>query len=415
MIVRKLAALVSAVVLVACSGDLSEQEILAKAQRIHDRIITIDTHVDIPANFATAEVDPGERGRFKVDLPKMREGGLDVVFFAAYVGQTARTPENLLRAQQSALNKMHAIRRMTYEMYPDQIELAYSPADVERIHGAGKLVAVMSLENGHAIGADLGKVQEFYDLGVRCAGLTHNGHNDLADSTNPRGGEPAEEHGGLSELGREYVRELNRLGVIIDVSHASKNATLQTMQLSRAPIIASHSGVKAIADHSRNMDDEELFALKANGGVIHIVALGGFLKIQPRERAQALNELRERFGVTGAAGVRELGDEDRAAYDEGLQAIEERWPAVSIKDFVDHIDYVAGLIGVDHVGVGSDFDGGGGVPGFNDASESLNVTAELVRRGYSEDDIRKIWGENILRVWRQAEQVAQEMQAEAAG
>ena len=417
MSVRSLAAVagIGLLFLAGCPGEPTDEAIRAKAQEIHQRIITIDTHVDIPVTFATEDVDPGQRGRYRVDLPKMREGGLDVVFFAAYVPQGPRTPEGYARAQDRALTKIHAIRRMAYEMHPDQIDVAYSPADVERIVGEGKLVAVISIENAHALGGDLDMVQEYYDLGVRSAGLTHNGHNDLADSSAPGRGEPAEEHGGLSDMGREYVEKLNRLGVIIDVSHASKAATLETMELSRAPLIASHSGVKEIADHRRNLDDEELFALKENGGVIHIVALGGFLKIQPPERRQAMNDLRQRFEITRAADVAALSEEQRAAYDEGLQTIQTRWPAPDIGDFVDHIDYVVNLIGVDHVGIGSDFDGGGGVPGFDDASECPNVTEELVRRGYSEEDIRKIWGENLMRVWRENERVAQEMQAEEAG
>ncbi len=407
---RKTAAVLVTMLLAACAAAPSDADILARAQQIHEGLITIDTHVDIPPNFATDQVDPGVRGPFQVDLPKMREGGLDAAFFVAYVPQTPRTAANRRQAQERALRKMAGIRRMTYDLYPDQIELAYSAADVERIHASGKLAAVISIENGYALGGDLGMLEKYYELGVRSAGLTHSGHNDLADSSNPRGG-PDEEHGGLSELGREYVRAMNRLGIIVDVSHASKNATLQTLELSRAPVIASHSAVHALSPVPRAMDDEQLLALKENGGVIHIIAHTNHLRPADPERRQAILEARERFGVTGASGV---GDVSRAAqqgYLAAMEEINERWPGATVQDLADHIDYAVDLIGVAHVGIGSDFDGGGGIRGFNDASESLNVTVELVRRGYGEEEIRKIWGENLLRVWRQVEQVAGEAQA----
>jgi membrane dipeptidase len=406
---KTVAACFSLALLTAC-GEMTEEEIQSAAAEIHANVISIDTHDDIPTNFATAEVDPGVRGNRKVDLPKMREGGLDVAFFVVYVGQTPRTPENYARAKADAMMKFEAIRRMTHEMYPEQIELAMSADDVERIHAAGKLVAAIGVENGYAIGQDLSLIERHHELGARYFSMTHNGHNDIGDSTNPRGNEEESEHDGLSAFGEEVVAELNRVGIMVDVSHAAKSTMLDVVRVSQAPIIASHSGVTAIADVSRNMDDEMLLALKENGGVIQTVALGSFVKTQPPERQEAVQAIREDMGITGGfAGMRSLSDEQRDEYRRRVAALDEEWPPANVADFVDHIDYAVDLIGIDHVGISSDFDGGGGIVGWNDASETANVTVELVRRGYSEEEIRKLWGGNLLRVWREVERVAAEM------
>jgi membrane dipeptidase len=265
---------------------------------------------------------------------------------------------------------------MADEMYPDKIELAYTPDDVARIHNAGKLVALIGVENGYAIGKDLSLLENYHELGARYMTLTHSGHNDIADSCSPRKllGDAETEHNGVSEFGRQVIREMNRLGMLVDVSHVSKKSMLDAATLSRAPIIASHSSAKALTDVDRNMDDEQLLALKENGGVIHVCAVSRFVK----SRAE----------------------------------LDEKSPTATLKDYVDHIDHIVQLIGIDHVGIGSDFDGGGGVEGWNDASESLNLTLELARRGYTEEEIAKIWGGNLLRVWREADRVAKEMQAE---
>lgn len=387
----------------------SEEELVARARAIHERVITIDTHDDIPENFATAEVDPLNADR-QVNLEKMRAGGLDVGFFIVYVGQGPRTPEGFAAARASALGKFDAIRRMTYEMYPDQIELAYTAADVERIVASGKRVAAIGIENGYPIGKDLTLLARFHELGGRYLGLSHGGHNDISDSATPREGEPAEEHGGLSPFGEQVVAELNRLGIMVDLSHTSHAAQLHAMRVSRAPVIASHSSARALADHPRNMTDEALLALKENGGVAQMVALGGYVKVRP-EFDEARRALMAEFGIVRRADFQNLSEEQRAAYQARLDDLNAQYPPASVGDFVDHIDHAVRLIGVDHVGISSDFDGGGGVVGWNDASETFNVTLELVRRGYSEEDIRKIWGGNLLRVWRDVERVAAETQA----
>lgn len=407
----KILCLVAIAFLAGCVGATKEEADVARARAIHESVLTLDTHVDIPFNYATDEVDPGERGRFQVDLPKMREGGLDAAFFIVYVGQGPRTDEGNANAKESALTKFNAIRRMTNELYPDQIELAQTAADVERIHESGKLVAAIGIENGYVIGRDLSLIETFHGLGARYMTLAHNGHNDISDSANPRGNEPLAEHNGLSSFGEEVVAELNRVGIMVDVSHLSKDAMLHAARISTAPVVGSHSSVRALADVTRNMDDEQLLALKANGGVVQMCALDGFVKVPAAERTAAIQALREELGITGRAGLSNLTPEQRADFDARMAAIEAEWPRANVQDFVDHIDYAVNLIGIDHVGIASDFDGGGGVIGWNDASETFNVTLELVRRGYSEEEIAKLWGGNLLRVWRATERVASETQS----
>ena len=399
----------------------SEDEIVEQARGIHERVLTIDTHDDIPFNFATEEVDPGVRGERQVDLPKMREGLLDVGYFVVFVGQTPRTPENYEKAKSDAMMKFDAIHRMTDEMYPDEIGFANTADEIESIHAAGKLVATIGIENGYVIGKDLSLVEKYHDLGARYMTLAHGGHNDIADSATPRADEPESEHDGLSEFGEEVVAEMNRVGMMVDVSHISKQAMLDAIVASRAPVVGSHSSMRAINDHPRNMDDEQLLALKDNGGVIQTVALGSFVKSASPERQDAIATLREEMGIEGRNVARSLAEQELSEdeyearlseYETRLAQIDEQWPPADVADFVDHIDHGVNLIGIDHIGISSDFDGGGGIVGWNDASETGNVTLELVRRGYSEEEIAKLWGGNLLRVLREAERIASEMQGE---
>jgi len=427
------------VVLAACGGGAgpaeeadapeSEADLMARARGIHERVITLDTHVDIPGTFGTPGVsDAGEMTRSKVDLPKMREGGLDTVFFIAYVGQPREddwglNEEGYAAALEAAMQKMNGIHRFAEEMRPDEIGLATSAADVERIAGEGKLVATIGIENGYPMGEDLSLIARFKELGAGYMGITHTGHNQLGDAHSPAD-QPL--HGGLSDLGREAVAEMNRQGIMVDVSHAGRQTTLDVMEVSQAPIIASHSGVQAVRDVTRNLSDEELMALKENGGVAQMVALGSYVK-DTAERSAAMQALREELGVRGGRGggrgggaAPEMTDEDRQAQQEAQAEfarrvaadIDPQFPAANVQDFVDHIDYAVDLIGIDHVGISSDFDGGGGIVGWNDATETFNVTLELVRRGYSEEEIGKIWSGNLLRVWAEVEEVAQRLQAE---
>ena len=389
----------------------SEDSIVETARGIHERVITLDTHVDIPFNYVTEEVDPGVRGDSQVDLPKMEEGGLDTAFFIVYVGQTERTPENYEKAQQDAMTKFDAIHRMTDEMYPERIELAYTTDDVVRIHESGKLVATIGIENGYVIGKDLSLLEKYHGLGARYMTLAHGGHNDIADSATPRErfGDAESEHDGVSAFGEEVIAEMNRLGIMVDVSHISKAAMLDAARLSQAPVIASHSGTRALSDHPRNMDDEQLLALQESGGVIQTVALGTFVK-NPPDKQKAMDELLVEYGISSMGGVASLPEDKQAELRARRTELASQWPEANLSDFVDHIDHAVELIGIDHVGISSDFDGGGGIDGWNDASETFNVTLELVRRGYSEEQIEKLWSGNLLRVWREVERVAEELQ-----
>ena len=398
----------------AADPAAEEAALIDRARGIHDRVLTIDTHDDISLDFATAEVDPGIRGDRQVDLVKMKEGELDAAFFVVYVGQTERTPENYAQAKADAMTKFDAIHRMAEEMYPDLVEIAYTADDFERIAAAGKLVAAIGIENGYVIGTDLALLETYHGLGARYITLAHNGHNDIADSANPREnlGDPDSAHDGISAFGEEVVAEMNRLGIMVDVSHISKAAMLDAVRVSRAPVIASHSSTRALADNPRNMDDEQLLALRDNGGVIQTVALGAFVSETAGARNSAIRAVRVDLGLAPRGGVdlTDLIESQRAQYEARMRQIDQEWPAVNVGMFVDHIDHAVELIGIDHVGISSDFDGGGGVEGWNDASETLNVTLELVRRGYTEEEIAKLWGGNLLRVLREVERVAAEMQ-----
>jgi membrane dipeptidase len=393
------------VVFFGCTGKLvAEQVIIERAKLIHEKVLTLDSHVDIPdTRYPTGEFDPGiDNPRLKCDLVKMDKGGLDGVFLAAYVRQRKRDSEGYKKAYDFAMHKIGAIHRLAEEMYPDRCELSTSP-DVERVVKAGKRAIMIGIENGFAIGRDLSNIEKFYKLGIRYITLSHNGHNDICDSCNPREklGDKKTEHNGLSKFGEKVVAEMNRLGIMVDVSHISEGSFYDVIRVSKAPIIASHAGCRGLAEHSRNLYDEQLRALAKNGGVIQIVAYSGFLKPDSPERRKAIKSL-------GEEGDDET--KDMVWFQERMKEINAKYPSANLADFVDHIDHAVKVAGIDHVGIGSDFDGGGGIPGFNDHSEAMNVTIELIKRGYCEEDIYKIWGANLLRVWREVEKVAQRLQ-----
>ncbi|HEY8518562.1 MAG TPA: dipeptidase [Gammaproteobacteria bacterium] len=401
------ALLLAGLLAAGCGGGASEPgRAPSFPGTLDDGVLTIDTHVDIPFDYATEAVDPLDAD-LQVNLEKMRAGGLDVAFFVVYVGQEARTEASYAKARDDALTKFAAIRRMA-EQYPDWIEIATSPDAVERIARQRKLVAAIGIENGFVIGKDLALLDRYYELGARYFGLVHNGHNDLGFSAQPREalGDAPGSGGGLTPLGAAVVERLNRLGIMVDVSHASKRTALDAIRLSRAPVIASHSAVRSVADHPRNLDDETLLALRDNGGVVQIVAFEPYVKVQPPEQRAAVDALAAELGLATPVDVDALPEAQRNAYLRGIRDINTQWPPASVEDLVDHVDYAVRLIGIDHVGLSSDFGGGGGIVGWADAAETWNVTAELRRRGYSDEDIRKIWGGNLLRVWREVEGVA---------
>ncbi len=446
---RTLLALFAAATVSAQSPDAA---LIAKTRAIHDRVLKLDTHNDIdPAHF-TEDCNYTKRLTSQVNLPKMVDGDMDVAFFIVYVGQGPLTPEGYEDAYKQAVEKFEAIHRLTEKIAPGSIGLALTPEDVRRLHKEGKRAAVIGIENGYPIGTDIKRVEEFFKRGGRYMSLAHNGNSQLADSNT---GEASGYlyNNGLSPLGREVIAEMNRLGMMVDLSHPSKGANLEAIRLSKAPVIASHSSVRAVAGHSRNMDDEQLLALKKNGGVIQIVGFAGYVKVDSKERSQALAKLRADFGFAGggaAAGGRmggfrrppqtgcpvedpnttpgaargaaarrmsafflnALPPERRADYQKRLAEIDAQYPAApraTVKDMVDHIDYAVKRIGIDHVGISSDFDGGGGIDGWDSAAEAFNVTLELVRRGYTEPQIGKLWSGNLLRVWSEVEKAAKKL------
>jgi len=415
----------------AGAQQASDSALVAKARAIHDRVIALDTHVDIdPHNFTTDHPNYTDRLTTQVNLPKMLDGGLDAVFFSIFVGQGPLTPEGYQRAYDADMEKFAAVHRLAEQLAPDKIEIAYRADDVARIAAKGKKVALMGVENAYGIGTAITNIKKFYDQGARYMSLAHNGHSQMSDSnTGERDGVWL--YHGLSPLGKQAVAELNRVGIMIDISHPSKESMMQTLALTKAPIIASHSAVRALCDVSRNLDDEQLLALKKNGGVVQMVAFSSYVKQSPPpspERQQALAAVRTEFGLPPAAGagggggggrgagLQSLPAEKRAEYQRRVAQVDSQFPPpprATVKDFVDHIDYAVKLIGVDHVGISSDFDGGGGVDGWSQASETFNVTLELVRRGYTEEQISKVWSGNLLRVMRDVEKVAVGLQRQA--
>jgi membrane dipeptidase len=395
----------------AASAQMSAADIEREARAIHDRVIALDTHVDIADGYATGALDPGGFSTAQVDLPKMRAGGLDAVFLIVYTPQGAVTPEGFAEARRIANSKIEAIHRLA-GAYPDDIAIAYSASDAGKIAKSGRRVAFIGMENAFPLGADLVDVDKWRARGVRYMGITHFGHNQFGDSSNPNteGGDPDEKFGGLSPLGRDLVAALNRAGIMVDVSHAGRKTMMQALEASAAPIIASHSGVKAIADSPRNLDDEQLRAIAANGGVAQLVALDTYVKPLTAEQETLRGRIRKEMGIESAAARAAMSPEKDAEYSERLKALWEIAPRATLSDFVDHIDYAVKIAGIDHVGIASDFDGGGGVDGWDDASETFNVTRELVRRGYSEEEIAKIWSGNLLRVLKDVEKAAKELQ-----
>jgi len=396
----------------ACSQEQPQKEAQEPLKSIHERAITLDTHVDIGRNYATEELDPGiNNPRLKCDLTKMETGGMDGVFLAVFVGQGKLDAEGYKSAYDTAMTKFNAIHRLTEEMYPERCELATSPDDTERIVKTGKRAIMIGIENGYPVGDDLNLVKKYYDLGARYITLCHGGHNQICDSSSP----DESLHNGISEFGKKVVAEMNRLGIICDVSHISEKSFWDLIEISKAPIIASHSGCSEINQHSRNLTDEQLKALAKNGGAIQIIALSSFLKAETPEHREAMNKLREEVGLPSRREIWRMSQEERDAlqpkfeeFNKLSQEVEKKYPPTDLQDFVDHIDHAVKIAGIDHVGIGTDFDGGGGIPGFNNHAEAGNVTEELVRRGYSDEEIMKIWGGNLLRVWREVEKAASE-------
>jgi membrane dipeptidase len=447
-----------ALVTAAPTIHAQDDALVARAHAIHDRVIKLDTHVDFspssmsdtPPNYVT-----GLHGQ--VDLPKMK-AGYNGIFFSIYVGQGELTPEGYQHAYEADVAKFDAVHKLAEKMAPDEIEIARTAADVRRVVKSGKLVALMGVENGYGIGTDITRVKEFADRGARYLSLAHNGHSQLSDSNTGEADNVWMWHG-VSPLGKQVVAEANKWGIMMDISHPSKESNMWVMANSKAPVIASHSAVRALCPTaSRDLDDEQLLALKKNGGVMQTVAFSSYLvctPATPRERTVALEALARQYnlpvgfvtrgndrGAPQATPVRSaacsigeppaaaeraaraarpdpldaLDAETRARYQSARDAVDAQYPApaparrANVSDLVNHIDYAVKLIGIDHVGISSDFDGGGGIDGFNCAAEAPNVTVELVRRGYTEPQIAQLWAGNLLRVMEASERVATELQ-----
>jgi membrane dipeptidase len=396
------AILILLAVAAACAVAQAPPSAERKARDLHARILTVDTHCDTAMRLLAPgwkigdRHDPAERSSGKIDLPRMKEGGLDAEFFAAFVGQGPLNPEAYEKARASALRAVEAVHKMTEE-HASVIGLAVDPAGGRRLKKEGKLTAFIGLENGYPIGRDLSLVKLFFDKGVRYITLCHSSDNDICDSSTDR---RAPEDKGLSAFGREVVAECNRVGMMVDVSHASERSFYDVIAASKAPIIASHSSARAVCDNPRNLTDDQLRALARNGGVVQICFLGAYVKAMPPvpEREAALKELEAKYG-----NIREIRDE--ALRNEALaarEAVNQKFPQArpDVRDLVDHIDHVRKIVGVGHVGIGTDFDGGGGVVGCDDVSGMIHVTEELIRRGYTDREIEKIWGANFFRVFQ---------------
>ena len=411
-------------------NEPSEVDILQKAKEFHERIITLDTHCDINVKNFTDSINYTQRLESQVNLPKMKEGGLDVAWFIVYTGQDSLNADGYKKAYTNAISKFDAIHRLVKEYAPDQIELALTSDDVRRIDAAGKKVAMIGIENGYPVGEDLMNVKKFYDLGGRYMSLAHNGHSQLSDS-NTGEEDSIWLHNGLSELGKQVIVEMNKYGMMVDISHPSKEAVKQMIELSKAPVIASHSSARALCNHSRNLDDEQLGWIKENGGVVQTVAFKSYLNTEKSDaRGKYSAEIKK--GIMDSLGVKwrerseimKLDSEAREAYynayvqmqpilKKKIAAKDDVPPATDVSDFVNHIDYLVEKIGIEHVGISSDFDGGGGIEGWSDASETFNVTLELVRRGYTENQISKLWSGNLLRVLDECQKIAKDLQSQS--
>jgi membrane dipeptidase len=392
--------LLIAVLLLPACGNTQDQ-LLKKADRLHKHILTVDTHCDTPLNLMESDFDLGKRNeKGCVDFPRMAEGGLDAEFFAVFIAQGPRNDTAYQEAHKKALEIFDAIHK-NLEKNSSLAELALTPDDALTIKKKKKRAIFIGLENGYPAGKDLRRIREYYDLGARYITLSHSGNNDICDSsTDPKG----PENNGLSPFGEQVVKEMNEIGMMVDVSHISDESFFDVIKVSKAPVIASHSSCRCLCSRSRNMTDEMLQSLKANGGVIQICILSNYIKTaEPDPELEAkLDELEKKWGDT-----KSLTEEQKQQYRSERKDLQNKYKKLAtVADVVDHIDHVVQVIGIDYVGIGTDFDGGGGVEGCKSVAEMKNITLELLRRGYSKADIEKIWGGNLMRVFREVERIA---------
>ena len=392
------------------SNSNNEKELIKKALDIHNQVLTLDTHADTPIRMIqpgfdlSERHDPNETGS-KLDYPRMIEGGLDAVFFAAFVAQDMRDNDGNSRAKNLCIQMIDSIISST-KKNSDIVGLALNPEDAYSLEKEGKRAIYIGIENGYPLGNDISNVELYYNKGVRYITLVHSSNNDLADSaTDPSG----PEHNGLSEFGYEVVKEMNRLGIMVDVSHGNDSLFYDTISYSKAPIIASHSNARAVTNHNRNMSDEMLKLMAKNGGVVQLTMLSDYLRdAKPNtDRDSAIATLQSKM-----KSITLMTPEEQNQARKAFQEINLKYPSdlATLKHVGDHIDHIVKVAGIDHVGIGCDFDGGGGIDGVFDASEVMNITIELVRRGYNEEDIKKIWGGNLIRVFKEVQSVSKDLQ-----
>ncbi|MDP2875940.1 MAG: dipeptidase [Holophaga sp.] len=384
--------------------------ITRRALKLHHRLLTVDTHCDTPMRLGgTWDIgvrhEPNTRGSGCQDFPRMKEGGLTASFFAVFVGQGPRTVEGDAKAKRKALTQLDHLDAM-FGQHKAQAELATTAADARRIRLTTKRAIFLGLENGYPLGQEVANVDVFFQRGIRYITLAHTADNDLCDSSTDEK-DPLDR--GLSALGAKVVQRMNQLGMMVDVSHISEKSFYDVMALTKAPVLASHSCARAVCDHPRNLTDDQLRALKKNGGVIQLCILSDYIKASPK------NSERDKLQQALYQKARALGGWDNIKDPKVLAELEQEWEDMensypndkaTIKDAVDHIDHIVKVIGIDYVGIGTDFDGGGGLRDCTNVTQLPDITVELVRRGYSDKAIAKIWGGNILRVMTAVERLA---------
>jgi membrane dipeptidase len=398
------ALIIAGLALPACAqtgGDVSKAD-----RALHESLLVMDTHFDTPANLSRPGWNIMDKHDVlvdgtQVDYPRMVEGGVDGGFFAIYTPQGQRGPDGDQKARDAAIVRGVEIHEMI-AAHPQQFELALTPDQAYDIVRRGKRFVIVSMENGNPFGRDLSLMKTFYAMGVRVMGPVHFQNNELGDSaTDPRG----PEWGGLSPLGKQFVAEANRMGILLDASHSSDGVVDDMLALSKAPIILSHSGSRAVYNHPRNIDDAHMKAIAAKGGVIQINAFSGYMIASKKipERDAAMAALIKQMTAPG-----KRTESQAIALVKARKAIDAQWPEprADFDDFMKHMLHAIQLVGIDHVGVSGDFDGGGGVDGLDQVTDYPKITAALLKAGYTKDDIAKVWGGNALRVLREAQALA---------
>ena len=395
-------------------GNETESELIERALSIHKKVLTLDTHADTPLRMIepgfrmSDRHDPNETGS-KVDYPRMIEGGLDAIFFAAFVAQDIRNDKGNFRAKNLCVQMIDSILS-SIQQNSDVVGLALNPEDAYSLEKEGKRAIYIGIENGYPIGEDLSNIETYYKKGVRYITLVHSSNNDLADSaTDPAG----PEHNGISEFGSKVVKEMNRLGIMVDVSHGSDAVFYDAIKISKAPIIATHSNARSVTNHKRNMTDDMLKLIAKNGGVVQLTMLSNYLRDPvPNITAEKLKkEL-----LSSIKPIDQMTTLEKETMRKRLNEIDDNYPIApaNLKNVVDHIDHIVNVAGIDHVGIGCDFDGGGGIDGVFDVSQVMNITIELVKRGYNEDQIAKIWGGNLIRVFSEVQTIARKIKSDTS-